>query len=380
MAIVFIGVVLIFLLASFYIASRICRSMKMRSRRARRIVWAVVILLDASFFLSRLIGGDVVWLHRILYVVSTTWLPVVLYMTLIIGVMSAGRIMIRRITGDDPYRTPLTIRVGALVTVAIVVIGYVAAVSTEQTRYDIYTSKLPQGEKLRIALASDLHTGYAVTRSDVDRLVADVNSTGADLVVIAGDLIDGDLLPVRTEETLAPLSELKARIGVFAVMGNHEYMDDDAEAERLLRSIPGIRLLRDETRDIEGLHIIGRDDISHARAYDSPRRDIAAMTGPDSLFTIVIDHQPGALSEANAIGADLTLSGHTHAGQLWPMNIVTGLMYDIDYGYGCYGSMSAIVTSGFGTWGPRMRIGTQSEIVVIDVIGTGATKQEGEAI
>lgn len=374
MRFIFIGVVIIFLLASFYVASRICRAMKRRPAWTRAAVWVAVILLDFSFFLARLVGGDWVAPHRILYVVSTTWMPVVLYMSLTIGAMSLARTVIRRITGRDPYRTPLTVKVGAVATASIIAVGYYEATHTQVEPYDVYTTKLRKGERTRIALASDLHAGYAVTRKDIERLVEDINCTAPDIVVIAGDLIDGDLLPVEKEETLAPLSGLKPALGTVAVMGNHEYMDNDQEAERIIRTTGGVSLLRDETKDAGHLHIIGRDDLSHTRAYGTPRRDIKDMAGADSLFTVVIDHQPGALDEAEDIGADLILCGHTHGGQIWPMNIVTRLIYDIDYGFGCYGGMSAVVTSGFGTWGPRMRIGTQSEIVIIDIIGTA----EGE--
>lgn len=379
MRFIFIGTVIIFLLASFYVASRICRAMKMRPAWARATVWAAVILLDFSFFLTRLIGGDAVLPHRILYIISTTWMPVVMYMTLTIGSMSLVRAVIVRITGNDPYRTPLTVRLGVIATAAIVAIGYYEATHTQEVNYDVYTTKLRKGEKIRIALASDLHAGYAVTRKDIERLVEDINATAPDIVILAGDLIDGDLLPVKKEGSLAPLSDLRAPLGTVAVMGNHEYMDDDKEAEKVLRSIDGLTLLRDEAKDADCLHIIGRDDLSHARAYDAPRNAINSMAGADSLFTVVIDHQPGALDDAEDIGADLILCGHTHGGQIWPMNFATKTIYDIDHGLGCYGSMCAVVTSGFGTWGPRMRIGTHSEVVVIDVIGTAETKSGEEA-
>lgn len=352
--------------------------MKMRPAAARIAVWVAVIALDFSFFLTRLIDSDVLWLNRILYVVSTTWMPVVLYMSITIGAMSIARTVIRRMTGKDPYRTPLTVRVGVIVTVALSAIGYYEATHTRTKRYDVYTSKFEEGKKLRIALVSDIHAGYAVTRGDVSTMVEDVNSVSPDLVILAGDQIDGDLKPVQREGTLDPLSGLIAPMGVVAVMGNHEYMDNDKEAEQLLRSISGLTLLRDQTKDTGSLHIIGRDDLSHPRIYDAPRLKIEEMAGADSLFTIVVDHQPGAIDEAESIGADLVLCGHTHGGQIWPMNIATGAIYDIDYGYGCFGSLSAIVTSGFGTWGPRMRIGTHSEIVAIDVIGTGKKGGEGE--
>ena len=379
MALIFIGVIVVFLLASFYVASRICRMLKKRPRRARVAVWVTVLALDVSFLVARLIDSDSVGLNRVLYVVSTTWMPVVMFMFLILGAMNTVRWIIGANTGHDPYRTPLTVKVGAAVTIVLCLIGYYEATHTKSTRYDIYTSKLAKGERRRIVLVSDIHMGYAVTTKDVERLVSEINRLSADVVIIAGDLIDGDLLPVREERTHTALGKIQAREGVIAVMGNHDYMDDDKAAENLLRQTEGLLLLRDETADLAGMHIIGRDDLSHKKSYGTERKRIEDFGRADSLFTVVVDHQPGAICDAQEINADLSLSGHTHGGQIWPMSIVTGLMYTIDYGYGCFGNTCAIVTSGFGTWGPRMRLGTRSEVVAIDVIGTGETAKQKES-
>ncbi len=371
MAVIFIGLLVVFLLCSLYVASRVCRAMKTRPKGSRIAVWAVVLLLDASFFLSRVIDTGCVWLQRLIYVISTWWLPVAMLLFATIGAMNAVRLVIRANTGHDPYRTPLTVRVGAVVTAALCVIGHTEAVSTRLTRYSVYTAKLPRGESRRVILASDIHTGYAVTNDDVARLVEDINSLAGDVVILAGDIIDGDLLPVKKERAYAKLADIRPPHRVVAVMGNHEYMDDDNAAEHLLRGTEGLTLLRDESVELAGMRIIGRDDLAHNRTYPTPRKPLDEFGAADSVFTIVVDHQPGAISEAVSAGADLCLSGHTHAGQIWPMSILTDLIYDIDYGYGCFGNTSAIVTSGFGTWGPRMRLGSHSEIVAIDIIGNG---------
>ena len=371
--------ILLFLFASFFIASRVCRMLKRKPTWVRITVWGVVILLDFSFFLTRLLHSGCVAFSRALYIVSTTWMPIVLYASMAMAILCLARLVIRKATGNDPYHTPLIVWISAAFTLCTVVAGYITATNTVDNRYEIYTEKFVKGESRRLVLVSDIHTGYAVTGKDVDRLVSDINRMSPDAVIIAGDLIDGDLLPVLKENTCGKLSEIKADGNVVATMGNHEYLDDDKEAEKYLRSIDGLTLLRDQTTDVCGMHIIGRDDVTHNNFYDKPRLKITDFNRADSLFTIVVDHQPRVISDAEEIDADLYVGGHTHAGQIWPMNIITGILFSLDYGYGCYGNTNALVTSGFGTWGPRMRIGTQSEIVIIDIKGTGAPAGTQEA-
>lgn len=370
MAIFFLATLVLFVLGSFYIAARVCRAFKEYPAKVRGIVWGVVIFLDLSYFASRLLSGGPIWINRILYIVSTTWMPMVLYAVMVIGAMDIIRKLFVYNGRPTPFHTPTIVRTGGIVCAILVIWGYITATTPEDQRYHIYSDRMGMDEKLKIVLVSDLHTGYAVTGRDIDKMVEMINSASPDLVLIAGDLIDGDLAPVVEENTCGPISGIKSRLGVVAVMGNHEYMDDDRRAEEYLRGISGLTLLRDSAIVRGGIRIIGRDDLSHNRLYGSERASISEFGLSDSIFTIVMDHQPGAISDARKINADLYVGGHTHAGQIWPMNLITGIIYNLDYGIGCYGKTNAVVTSGYGTWGPRMRLGTQAEVVTITVEGT----------
>lgn len=367
--VLFILIVVIYLFASGYIAARVCRVFKRRPRSWRIAVWVTVLLLDFSFFFQRIVSSDFILLNRVIYVVSTTWIPVVLYMFMILVVMDVARYVMVLTRGENPYHTPVSVKCATLLTILLLLWGIIVATSPVEQRYSVYSDKLPEGKKYTIALVSDLHTGYAITQPDVEKLVGIINSSDADLTLICGDLIDGDLAPVLEENTLSPLSDIHSALGVYAVMGNHEYIDDPQRAASYIRSIPNVTLLRDSVAETGPFHIIGRDDMSSHRV-GVERKAIETFSQSDSLFTIVMDHQPGAIDDAVHINADLSLSGHTHAGQLWPMSLITKRIYTLDYGFACYGSTSVIVTSGYGTWGPRVRIGTQAEVVFVDVFGT----------
>ena len=373
MAALFIVVVALFFIASGYIAVQVCRILKRRSIWLRRAVWLVVALLDLGFFLTRLLPPCLLPLNRVVYVVSTYWLVVVLYGFIVIFCLDLLRWGARLSGHGELFHTPRLMAISATVTLLIVVYGSFVARRPYVHPYTVATNKLPAGESLTVALVSDIHLGYAVRQDDVDKLVKMVNAIGPDLVIIAGDIIDGDLAPVISDDLARGLEGLQSRLGTFAVMGNHEYMDDDAAAESYLRSIRGLHLLRDSAIVVDGLTIVGRDDLSHLRAYGKARAPLADLL-PDSMgVCIVVDHQPVAIDEAEeAQVVDLCLSGHTHAGQVWPMKFFTNRIFRLDYGIACFGHATAIVTSGFGTWGPRVRIGNHPEVVKISIEGKGA--------
>ena len=157
---------------------------------------------------------------------------------------------------------------------------------------------------------------------------------------------------------------------MFAVLGNHEYIGRETEAAIELMRSGGITVLRDSYFIVENRFVIaGRDDWDRQRFLGSPRQPLTQwLQGIDSALPLfLMDHQPRELAAALAAGVDLTVSGHTHRGQLYPNHWVTQRLYEIDWGYLQKGSLHAIVSSGFGTWGPPVRTSAKSEIVEIKV-------------
>jgi predicted MPP superfamily phosphohydrolase len=190
-----------------------------------------------------------------------------------------------------------------------------------------------------------------------------------DVILLLGDIVDGDLGPVLRGDLLKYFTRPETRYGLFAITGNHEFIGG---AERTLSYIEskGIRVLKDETVFLPGgIQIIGRLDRVSSRFRAAERLPLVKLTencdpsGP----LIVLDHQPLNLDEAENCGVDLQLSGHTHNGQMWPLNYITNLLFEVSYGYYRKGNTQIVVSSGFGLWGPRVRSGSRSEVVVIDI-------------
>ncbi|WP_168122993.1 metallophosphoesterase [Paenibacillus sp. HB172176] len=225
---------------------------------------------------------------------------------------------------------------------------------------------------LRIAMASDIHLGTVVGKRHLRRLVDRVNQIKPDIILLPGDILDDDLAPFLHKNMAEELGKLSAPLGVYAVTGNHEYIGGKVPefVEELSRI--GIKVLMDESVEIDNRFIvIGRKDKAAEGRRSTGRKSIAELIEPldRSMPLIMLDHQPSDLIAASENGIDLSLSGHTHRGQMMPNHLITRRVFPLDFGYRKFGQLHAIVSSGFGFWGPPIRIGSRSEVIHIEVRG-----------
>ncbi len=222
-------------------------------------------------------------------------------------------------------------------------------------------------KSLTIVVASDIHLGTMVGRNRLDRYVEKINALNADLVLLPGDIVDEDLAPVIRENFGESLRNIRARYGVVAITGNHEYIGGAEAACRYLTQ-HGIRVLRDEVMRLDGgVVLVGREDRSISQFAGKRRKALGdLLAGIDRSYPIILlDHQPFHLEEGANSGVDLQLSGHTHHGQLWPVNFITRAIYQVSQGYVRIGQTHVYVSNGAGTWGPPVRTSTRPEIVHI---------------
>ncbi|MEW8987056.1 MAG: metallophosphoesterase, partial [Bacillus sp. (in: firmicutes)] len=206
--------------------------------------------------------------------------------------------------------------------------------------------------------------GQLVGKSHLERFVKLVGEEKPDIVLLPGDIINDNIEPYLNQNMGEVLGKIDAPLGVYAVLGNHDYYGDDkdeilAEMDKL-----GIVVLMDEYINIQDFYVVGRKEHT-----DNSRIKLNAYLNnlDKNKPIIMMDHQPKDLKEAKDFGADLLLSGHTHRGQIWPASLLTNFIYENDYGYLKKGELHSIVSSGFGLWGPPIRIGTKAEVMVIQV-------------
>jgi len=222
---------------------------------------------------------------------------------------------------------------------------------------------------LNIVAASDIHLGTIVGRSRFDHIVEKINSLNPDLVLFPGDIVDEDLAPVIKQNLGESLRNIRARLGVYAVTGNHEHIGGAERACAYLRD-HDIIMLRDQSALIaDSIYLVGREDRAISRFNGYQRKGLPELMADvdRELPIILMDHQPFGLAEAVEQEVDLQISGHTHYGQLWPVNYIVESIYELPWGYRKIGGTHFYVSNGVGTWGPPVRVGNRPEIVRIRI-------------
>ena len=253
----------------------------------------------------------------------------------------------------------------------ILIVGYLNAKIPTVNRVSFKLNKpVPEG-KQKVVLVSDIHLGMMISNGRLDKMVELVNRENADLVLLAGDVFDEDMGPVIQKNMGDLLKNLRAKQGVFAVLGNHEFYGNATAAHEYLEN-HNISVLRDSVAVLpNGIAIVGREDITAERMYGKPRKSLKELLKnidtKNPLF--LLDHQPFKLAEVAEHSVDLQVSGHTHNGQMWPFDYITGAMFEISKGYGKIKNTHFYVSSGYGTWGPPIRTNSRSEIVVMEISG-----------
>ncbi len=225
-----------------------------------------------------------------------------------------------------------------------------------------------KSEPLKLVIASDFHLGILSNKKHLQRFVELSNKENPDAVLLVGDLVDDDPIWFVKDGMNEVMKQLKATYGVYGVLGNHEYYGGKIPLFVEEMKEANVKILMDETILVGNrFYITGQEDVTNKN------RMPIGMLKPENekLPWIVMNHTPNNLQLPLEAGVDLHLSGHTHLGQLWPNNYITNRIFELDYGYLQKANMHTLVSSGFGFWGPPTRIGSRSELWVVDVHFTG---------
>ena len=357
---------------------------------AFRIVFAVAYTLVSTSLLSGFLIKKPAWLHRILKIIGNYFLGIFLYILMIILVADIGRLLFKYVFRFSWIRSPLAFTLtGAVCSILIITIsifGIFHAKKIKVSSYNVTVDKtVPDTDSLKIVLLADTHFGYNAGAIHAQEIVNKINQQNPDLVCIAGDIFDNEFDAIREPEEIEKiLQTIHSRYGVYACWGNHDLnepilagftfnqnandISDPRMKEFLQKS--NIHLLEDESVLINNkFYIVGRKDASLSEKVGEIRQTPKQLTSSidKTKPVIFIDHQPKKLQELADAGADLDLCGHTHDGQTFPGNITVRFLWENPCGYLKKDNMHNIVTSGAGVWGPAMRIGTDSEICVINV-------------
>lgn len=351
-------------------------------QRVRRAIAAVVVMLFISVPLQSSARMWAPGFSSVMGWISGPWLAFVgisatafLAIDLVRGVTwLAHKVARRSTTITQLSRREFLTRIGGGAALAVTGASLGAGMMEARGEHEIVTVEVPLAKLPRaldgftIVQLSDLHTGMTIGRDFVQRVVARANALKPDLVALTGDLIDGTVEHLRDD--IAPLAQLSAKHGVYAVTGNHEYYSGvDAWIAEITRL--GARYLRNEHVTIgEGeasFDLAGVDDHG-AHAWPGHGEDLGAATSghaPERAL-VLLAHQPRQVRRAARYGVDLQLSGHTHGGQIWPWHYLVKLQQGgLLAGKYTYEGTQLYVTRGCGYWGPPVRVLAPLEITRI---------------
>ena len=341
--------------------------------------------IPAAFFSPR---GTL--LRRILSNIGNYWMGFNLHFVLAMGVCFLIRLIVKLVK-KDKYNLRLAQKITNVAVVSFTILmsvyGIVNAQNLKVTTYDVTVDKSSKQDELNVVLIADLHLGYSVGVKQMERMVNKINELQPDVVVVAGDIFDNEFSaiynPVRVAEILRGIN---SKYGVYAVYGNHDieedilcgftFSDDDVTQVTSIKEMDdfiencGFTFLYDEAILInDDFYIYGRPDEERPNFGNDSRLEAEKITeGLDlSKLIICVDHETHDQKKLSAAGVDVDLNGHTHAGQLFPGNIIINFFWDIAYGYKNFDGMHNIVTSGVGLFGPNMRTFTKAEIAQVKI-------------
>ena len=352
-------IVTLYLAGNAYIFIRARQALKVKSLGAKILLTVLFWGCALSFFVTMSARNLAMpaFISHSMYIIGTSWLIFTLYMALLLLVFD----ILRLFKVVCKYRFHLSL----LFTLALLGYGVYNYHHPETNVVSILTGKQYKNttQAIKIVAISDVHLGNGTGKAALKGYVEMINAQRPDLILISGDLIDSSVVPLYTENMAEELADLKAPMGIYMVPGNHEYISGIDESIRYIKHTP-IQLLRDSVVTLpNGIQLIGRDD-----RHNRKRRSLQElMAGVDqSKPTILLDHQPFNLKETEAAGIDLQFSGHTHHGQIWPINWVTDYIFEQSHGYRQWGNTHIYVSSGLSLWGPPFRIGTHGEMVIFN--------------
>lgn len=341
-----------------------------------RLYWFIIIMLASSYILSRLLDNHVpLSLVKLTTIIGAYWLAVLFYSVIIFVAVDILVLVFEFLGFSERTVVNTYLKITGVISIALIstllVYGTVVARNPKITEYDITLSK-QQGrlEKLNAVLISDIHLGKIIDNSRLKKLVEMVQEIDPDIIFIAGDIVDEDIRPFTKEKMYETFGNLKPIYGIYACLGNHDYIGGDVEEIIKHLEIAGIHVLVNEYIMVEdSVYIAGSNDPTGARISNTPRKELNEwlVDFENKLPVILLDHQPKYIQEAAANGVSLLLAGHTHLGQMFPNMYITSLIYQNDYGYSRVKDTDVIVSSGYGTWGPPIRVGTRGEVVKINI-------------
>lgn len=339
-----------------------------------RVLYVAIFVIELAIYLTGFVYIDELPLNILYYTmtIGTSWMVFILYMTMFLVSYDVLKFLGRWIKAIERINLPRLRNQRIYFSLAIIIVCITMVYGSYRfwhptvTEMDLKVEKESPVKNLKIAVVADVHVGYMVNRHVLKMYVDRIMEQKPDMILLVGDIIDYNLNPVEEEKMEEEFQRLKAPYGVYASTGNHEYRLNAEEKIRWLSEKAGLIVLRDSVVKInDAFYILGREDDKQPDRKEM--NELMTKVDDKALPVIVMNHEPRRLSEESEAGADIAVYGHTHNGQLFPYNILINLVYEVGHGYKKKDNTHIYVTSGLGLSGPQYRIGTISEIAILNI-------------
>lgn len=387
-----------YLFINLYIVLRLLHWFKsIWSRFGGRVFCAVIAFVYFTLALSPILAfvlprnAITILIRRL----STYWMGILLYGFSALLIVDLIRLIISRtrLKLTPLFSRPAAVAIGAVALISagtVCLYGAYHARQIKTTEYSITVDKQADGmTELNAVLIADTHMGYAIGRDHIAQMVDKINSCEPDIVIFAGDIFDNSVAGLDYPDELAALfRSIRTKYGVWATYGNHDIDEqilmgftfnwsgsppNDSRMKAFCEQA-NINLLCDEVTLIDDkFYLVGRRDGEKPGTADGSRLTPSELTRELDLTKPVffIAHEPSELQETANAGADIDFSGHTHDGQLFPLTVITNIIWENPCGLLKKDAMTSVVTSGVGVFGPFMRVGTDAEICNIHISFAG---------
>jgi len=360
---------LAFVVPNLYLFLRIG---KLFIQKGYRIQYGLIYLLLVAIYpiVGLYSAGKDGFLYGILSWIASYFLPFYLYMFLQVALFDLFLVVNRfaKVVSAERRRTTRfkAVWLSAFIMVSAIVVG-AGAINFRTIRTSDYRIEVPGKssdiDRLKIAFVSDFHLKIQTDIHFVEQFAAKIAAIQPDLLIYGGDIVEGRGSGEKMDRIAKILREIPAKYGVFAVLGNHESYGAKAKGGFFEKA--GMQLLCDSVAVIgHSFNLAGRLDNRYRERITTEE---LLKSVKDSLPVILVDHRPTDIIENSKTLADVQFSGHTHNGQLFPLNLIIAGIYRIGWGYEKIGNTHFFVSSGIMLWGPPVRTTGKSEIVVVDV-------------
>ncbi len=351
--------------------------MLFQDNKAIKILFSLIfVLVSSSYFIYRII--ERIYVHESLKLIGqigSIWLAIMAYSLILLLLYDFSYLIIKYfiprlyqyLNGIHHIKWIISSSFISLILISLGIGIY--NISHPVIRHYHLKSNKPIKENYTVVFISDLHINDLFYPQAVSKLVTMINEQSSDIVLFGGDIFTEDVAHLKYHDTGALLGTIRSKYGVYTILGNHEYIGGIESALNHFANY-GIPVIKDSSIIInDEIIIIGRDDLSGGRFTGTRRKTLKELINKDvdQKYSILLDHQPMSYQEGKNTSIDLFLSGHTHHGQMYPFSLITQKIFDNSWGMQMNAQQAYYVSCGYGFWGPPIRTGSRSEIILFHI-------------